>query len=189
MKRLNEDTALSVLFANTRRKRRSVDLVTLGKNCDYLVELYGSRKHVAEKLGLSTEMIREFLTVLKLPKKVQKLVSERVIDSLDVVREISSIEDKDKQIAAAEALVNTSSKDVRDIKSLVARANLSVDEAKRVIYDAKPKGMHIFVVDFDDETYRGIVEKARISNTSPAELVRGVVIDWLKRKAGKGKRK
>lgn len=185
MKKLDEETALSILFANTKRKKRNSDLLTIAKSCEYLVKLYGSQKAVAEKVGLSTEMIREFLTTLNLPIEIQNLVSERRIDSIDIVREISAIKEPSKQIAATEAFINSLSKDVRDIKRLVKDANVSVKEAKKVVLDAKPKGLHIFIMDFEDETYRAIIRQAKALKIKPAELVKGIVTDWLKQKTKK----
>jgi len=188
MKNLDEKTALATIFSNTKRKKRNVDLLTIAKNCDYLVKLYGSQKTVAEKVGLSTEMIREFLAVLKLPTEIQTLVSKRKIDSIDIVREISALKEQSKQIAAAEAFIDSLSKDVRDIRRLVKDANVPIKDAKKVVLEAKPKGLHIFVMDFDDEMYRAIIKHARTLKIKPAELVKGIVADWLTQKAKKEER-
>ena len=182
MKNLNENTALAIIFANTKRKKRNVDLLTMAKCFEHLVKLHGSQKAVAKKVGLSTEMIREFLIVLELPIEVQKLVSERRIDSIDVVREISIIKDSSKQIVAAHAFINSLSKDVRDIKRLVKNADLPIEDAKKTVLDEKPKGLHIFIMDFDDETYRAFIREAKTLKIKPAELVRGIVTEWLKQK-------
>jgi len=188
MKKLDEETALSILFSNTKRKKRSADLLTIARSCDYLARLYGSQQAVADKIGISAEMIREFLTALKLPMEVQKSVSERKIDRVDVVREISALGDPEKQIAAAEALIHTPSKDIRDIKRLVKKAGASIQDAKRVVTEGRPQGLHVFVVDFDEAVYRGIAVQAKSLQTTPAELVKGIVIDWLRerRKAEEG---
>jgi hypothetical protein len=180
MRKLNEETALAIVFANTKRKKRPDDLITIANAFDYLVRLYGSQKVVAEKVGLSTEMLREFLTPLKLPEEIQKLVSDRRVDSIDIIREISALKEPSKQIAATEAFINSLSKDVRDIKRLVKDANVSVKDAKKVVLEAKPKGLHIFVMDFDDEMYRTIIKQARVLKIKPAELVKRIVKDWLK---------
>ena len=181
MKILDEETALSILFANTRRKKRSEDLITIAESCEYLTKLYGSQKAVAERVGLSTEMIREFLAALKLPEEVQKLISDRKIDSIDIVREISVLKDPSKQIAAAKAFADSLSKDVRDIKRLIKDTSLPVAEAKKAVLESKPKGLHIFMMDFDDETYRAVIEQAKNMKVKPAELVKQIVVDWLKR--------
>jgi len=188
MKNLNENTALAIIFANTKRKNRNVDLLTMAKCFEHLVKLYGSQKDVANKVGLSTEMIREFLIVLKLPIKIQKLVSERKIDSIDVVREISIIKYPLKQIIAAHAFINSLSKDVRDIKRLVKNGELPIEDAKKIVLDEKPKGLHIFIMDFDDETYQAIIKEAKTLKIKSAELVKGIVTDWLKQKTKKEER-
>lgn len=179
MKEFDEETALSILFGNTKRKKRSADLLTIAENCEYLVKLYGSQKTVAERVGISTEMIRELLIALKLPTKIQELVAARKIDSIDIIREISALKEPSEQIAAAEALIGSSSKDVRDIKRLVKSANLPAGEAKKTIINAKPKGLHIFVIDFDDGTYQALIKQAKALKIKPAELVRGIVTNWL----------
>jgi len=184
MKKLDEETALSILFSNTKRKKRGADLITIAESCEYLVKLYGSQKAVAERVGLSTEMIREFLTALKLPEEVQELISDRRIDSIDVVREISVLKDPSKQIAAAKVFVSSLSKDVRDIKRLIKDADLPIGKAKEVVSESKPKGLHIFMMDFDDETYQALIEHAKAAKVKPAELVREIVTDWLERKMG-----
>ena len=184
MKILDEETALSILFANTKRKKRNEDLITLAKSCEYLTKLYGSQKAVAERVGLSTEMIREFLTALKLPGEVQKLISDRKIDSIDIVREISVLQDPSKQVAAAKTFADSLSKDVRDIKRLIKDTSLSVAEAKKAVLESKPKGLHIFMMDFDDETYRSVIKQAKNMKVKPAELVKEIVVEWLKHRVG-----
>lgn len=181
MKELDEETALSILFANTKRKKRIDNLLTIAEACEYLVNLkkYGSQQAVAKTVGLSSEMIRQFLTVLKLPKEIQELVSERKIDSVDVVKEIAAIKDPLKQIAVANSFVNSLSKDARDIKRLIKNVNFPIEEAKKTVLDAKPKGLHIFVMDFDDEMYRAILTHAKTLKMKPVELVRKIVMEWL----------
>lgn len=179
----DEETALSILFANTKRKKRQVDLVTLARSCKYLVDLYGSRKAVGKRVGLSTEMIRELMLPLKLPKGVQDLVLNRNIDSIDVVREIATLKDPAKQISAANQFIGTVSKDVRDIKRLVKKTGLTAENAKEIILEAKPGNLHIFAMDFDEEIYQAIVHEAEKRKMEPAELVREIVLNWLKSKS------
>jgi DNA-directed RNA polymerase subunit F len=179
----DENSALAILFANIRRKKRNTDLVTIAEACKYLSELYGSQQAVAHKVGLSTEMIREFLTTLKLPVQVRRLISERKIDGIDVVREISAIRTPAKQIAATRKLANALSKDVRDIKRLIKKANLSVEDARKKVSKAKPEGLHVFIIDFNNEMYQAIIKHAKCMNMKPPELVQEIVTDWLKRKS------
>ena len=181
---MDEEGALALIYANTRRRpeKRTADLVTIARAFEYLVDLYGSRKAVADKVELSTEMVREFLTVLDLPEEVRELVSTRTIDRLDVALEIYMLKDHDKQLAAARTISGLSSKDVRDIRRLAEQANMPIEESRQIVLQAKPEGLHIFVMDFDDQTYHALLEAARHTDMDPAELVRQVVVDWLRRK-------
>ncbi len=188
MKMLDEDTALAIVFANTKRKKRKENLLTIAKTFEYLVNLYGSQKAVSVKVGLSTEMIRQFLAVLKLPQEVQRMFSNRQIDSVDAAKELLALGYPTKQVVAAKVLANSLSEDVRDIKRVIKDTDLPVEEAKKIVLNAKPKGLHIFVMDFEDEMYRAIIKYARTLKIKPAELVKSIVADWLTQKAKKEER-
>lgn len=183
MKKLGEDAALAILFANTKRKKRKEDLVTIAKSCAYLVDLYKSRRAVAEKIGLSTEMIRQFLAVLKLPKEVQRLFAKRKIDSFDAAKELAALKDPKLQLIASKAIADSLTKDVRDIKRLIKEARVSVAEAKKVVSDAKPEELHIFVMDCDEQMYNAIMKHATARGKEPLELVKEIVAGWLKEKS------
>jgi hypothetical protein len=182
VKKFNEKGALAIVFGNTRRKKRYEDLVTIAKAFKYLANLYGSKKKLSNRIGLSVEMIREFLAVLKLPKEVQELVNTRRIDSIDTVKELIALQDQSKQIGVAKAIADLQSKDTRDIKRLIKKLNMTVEEAKEVVTAEKPKGMHVFVIDFDNEVYRELNRRAKALKTAPVELVRKMITKWLQQK-------
>jgi len=181
MKNWDETTAWAVAFENTGTKKRPKDLVTVSGAIKYLTELYGS-KAVAEKLNISVEMIRQFLTVLSLPRSIKKLFVSRRLDSVDVAKELAALGDERKQESAAKAIVNSPSKDVRDIKRLIKTGNYNAKDAKRTVLEAKPKGLNIFVLDLDDDTSRKVVSEAKALKMKPAELVREIVTNYLKKK-------
>ncbi len=176
---LDENTALAIIFSNIRRKKRDKDLLTISESFDFLVKLYGSRKAVAEKVGLSPEMVREFLIAVKLPKEIQGLIRERKIDSVDSIREIYTVKDKKKQITISNRFKNSGTKDFRDINRLMKVAEVPIDDAIDIVSKAKPEGLHIFMMDFDDETYSDILRNASLLKVEPAELVKKIVQDWL----------
>lgn len=182
MKKWDEATALATALSNTRRKKRPDDLVTVSNAMKYLEGLYKSQEAIATKLGLSVEMVRQFLTVLKLPKTVQALFASRRIDSVDIAKELAALGNKKRQESAARAITNSPSKDVRDIKRLIKMGHFHVKDAKKAVLEAKPESLNIFVLDFDDDTLRKLVKQARARKMKPAELVRDIVIKWLKTK-------
>ena len=182
MNKWDEATAWATAFENTRRKKRSKDLVTVAGAMKYLTELHGS-KAVAGKLNLHVEMIRQFLTVLELPRSVKALFANRQIDSVDVAKELAALGDKKSQETVAKAIVNSPSKDVRDIKRLIKTSHYGVKDAKKTVLNAKPKGLNIFVLDLDDETSRKVMAEARARKMKPAELVRKIVTNYVRKKS------
>jgi hypothetical protein len=181
MNEIDEDLALSILFANTKRKKRELDLLTIAKSTDFLVNLYGSQKVVAEKIGLSNEMIRKFLLPLAFPKDIQKIIQDRHIDSIDVINEISSIKEKDIQISLFKELKNIPAKDVRDIVRILKNSNLSVHEAKKTILNQRVKHIHFFMLDLNDDEYKVIIKKSKEQKIDPAIFVKNLLINGLKR--------
>jgi len=184
MKKWNEATAWAVAFENTRTKKRPKDLVTVAGAIKYLTGLSDS-KSVARKLNLHVEMIRQFLTVLELPRRVKALFANRRIDSVDIAKELAALGDKQKQETTANAILNSPSKDVRDIKRLIKTGHYRVRDAKKVILDAKPKGLNIFLLDFDDDTLRKLEKEARKRGKIAHELVREIVTNWIKSRTKK----
>ena len=182
MKELDENTALSIIFANTKRKKRNVDLLTLAESFEFLIKLYGSQNAAAERVNLHSEMIRQFRSLLKLPPEIRSLMSSRQIDKLDVAYRLSMIKDPKQQIDAARAVSDMAlSKDVRDVARLVRKSDSSVEDSKKRVIEAKPKGLHIFLMDFDDRMYQSIHRKAKKMGIGPAELVKQIVEEWFKK--------
>ena len=182
MRELDEDTALSIVFANTKRKKRSVDLIAIAESCEYLAGLHGSQEAVAKRVGLHSEMIRQFLSLLRLPEEVKSMISKRQIDRLDVAYRISMLKDPAQQIVMAKSVADIElSKDIRDVVRLAKEGSISVEESTRTVMNAKPKGLHIVVVDFDDKAYRALKEEAKKSGIGAAQLVKQLVDEWLTR--------
>jgi hypothetical protein len=182
LKKLDEDTALARIFANTRRKKRTADLITVARAFDYLCQLYGSQKAVADKVGLSPEIVREFRAVLRLSPQVQGLVRARKIDSLDVAYRIGMVRDSAKQVEMAKRLMEARSGDVRDVRRLAEKSDLSVQKAERIVFESSFRGLHVFVIDFDEEQYQQIRRRARSNGVQPAVLVQHVILEWLRKK-------
>ena len=189
MKALDEQTALAIVFANTRRKKRTEDLVTVAEAFDHLLKVYGSQGAVAKKVGLHPEMVREFLKILSLPAKVKELVRTRKIDRLDVAYKISMLPNREERIEAARERAGLTTDDVRDVNRLITSAGMSAEESKKKVLESRLRGLHVFVMDFDDEQYKQIISQARRGRTDAAELLKEVVIKWLEKAGRRGERK
>ena len=113
---------------------------------------------------------------------MQALFKSRRIDSIDIAKELAALGNKRKQESAAKAMMNLVTKDVRDMKRLIKSGHCHVKGAQRTVLRAKPKGLNIFLLDFDDDTLRKLVKEAKVRKIKPADLVRDIVIKWLKTK-------
>jgi hypothetical protein len=110
--------AISELIGCTRRKRRPKTIVEIANLIEFLHQELGTYKDVAEKVGLSTEMLREFRSVRLLDAEVLRLVEKRVIDSVDLVYRISKLDAKTQKAIVYKALENElTGNDVRVVKS------------------------------------------------------------------------
>jgi hypothetical protein len=177
---MDEESALAIIFANTKRHKRTVDLLTIAQCFNFLKNIYRTQEVVAEKTDLSREMVREFLQILKLPEYVKELIRSRKIDSIDTAYRLSKIKDEQTLATVVEKLLNLQTHDLRDVISAVKEnAELSIDEATEAVLKSKPRNLHIFVLDFSEKNYKKIITIAKKEKTSPAELIKKIVEEWL----------
>jgi len=190
VKRLDEETALAIVFANTRRKKRTEHLVRVAEALDFLIGLYGSQRKVAQRVNLSPEMVREFRSILRLPQDVKELIRARRIDDLDSAYRISMMRSPKMQRELASQVAELDTQDVRDVGRLISTAGKSARESAKAVLASKLKGLHVFAIDFEDDEYHAIVRAAREKTLDPAALLRQVILRWLARQTRKlsGKR-
>jgi hypothetical protein len=116
--RMALERAIAVLIANTRRVRRRRSLIEIADHIDIAREGLGSLQAVADKVGVSNQQLTEFLAVRRLSSGVRKLVGNRNIDSVDVVRELAKLKPRDQLIVGRLAAAReVTSQDVRAIVS------------------------------------------------------------------------
>jgi len=182
MSEMNEELALSIVFANTKRKKRRVDLLTLAQSCEYLIDLYGNRKKLAQEIGLSSEMIRNFLLILNFPPEVQSEVKNRNLDSLDVIKQLATIKDPNQQIRIAKMAKNLTTKDIRDIIRVTKNSSFSENEAKEIVMNSKPKGLNVFIIDLEDEYNKVVISESKNLSLKPGEYIKRLVKEKLNEK-------
>lgn len=92
------DRAIANLIASTRTKKRSVSLLEF---YDWLIEAIselGNIQAVADKIAISTRMLKQFLVVGKLDKSVLNHVKTRELDSVDALNYLASFSHKDQRL-------------------------------------------------------------------------------------------
>jgi len=122
------DRALSLVLANTRMAerpgvRRPHSLPEIASALLSAKAGYGGLKEVANRVGISTEMLRRFLSVNRLHPAVLPLVRARRIDSLNAVLYMTALP-ADDQPVVAEGLLSgkLSGTDVRALAPLRGRS-------------------------------------------------------------------
>jgi len=98
------EEAIAAIIANTRRVRRRLDLVGIAEYIAKAREHLGSLAAVADMVGLSEQMLRDFLSVGRLVPEVRRLVEQRRVDAVDVAMRISRMPEEDQR-ALAEAVM------------------------------------------------------------------------------------
>ena len=122
--------AFAVLIKNTRTTRRHLSLIEIAGWLKTAVKILGSINDVADRIGLSPKMLRQFEYVNILSQEVQDLFAERKIDSVDIAAHLKMLEEKDQiQVAKEAAKGQLNSADVRAVRELRKESpNLPINE-------------------------------------------------------------
>ena len=169
------DQALAVLISNTRSSKRPLPLTDVAKSLDVVVKELGSYSAAADRLGLSTKMLRQFSYVRRLSPSVQRLVASRKIDSVDAVTHLAMLPYEHQKTVAQAVLKGVIA--ISDIRSIVqlqrAKKSAAIDEIIRDVRKNKTK--REYVAEFIVRGSRK--DRARIFKTfqkfiSPKEIVR-----------------
>lgn len=108
--------ALAALIKNTRTTRRHISLAELVQWLEVAITEVGGIRGVAERIGLSVQMLQQFLYFKDLVPAVQELFATRQLDSVDMVVHLRRMDCKDQEIVAVEAANgNLNSADIRAI--------------------------------------------------------------------------
>lgn len=97
--------ALAVLISCTRNKKRPLPLTEVAMWLELAVSRLGSYAAVADRIGLSSKMLRQFAYIRRLSAPVQKLFKTRRLDSVDAAVHLSALNARD-QLIMAQALAS-----------------------------------------------------------------------------------
>ena len=166
--------ALAILISNTRSKKRVLPLTEIAEWLKVAVNKLGSYSAVADRIGLSPQMVGQFASVDRLAASVRRLVETRKLDSVDAVAHMAMLPVK-QQKAVAKALTG-GELDTSDIRPVVQlqRAGFS-DSIEEIIARAKNiKTKREYVAEF---VVRGSRDQERILKAfqkyiSPKEIIR-----------------
>jgi DNA-binding transcriptional regulator YdaS (Cro superfamily) len=168
------DHALAILISNTRRNKRPLPLTEIGKWLSVAVKKLGSHSAVADRLGLSAKMLKQFSNVSRLAPDLRQLVETRKLDSLDAVSHLAVLPAKQQEIVAdalAAGEINTS--DIRAVAQLQRlHYSDSIKEILKRVKDGKTKREYIaeFVVRGSHDSEQ--ILKAFQRHVPPKDIIR-----------------
>jgi len=110
--------ALGALLASTRRTKRKLNLLEVCHKAKVARDALGSIHALAQAIGLSDEMVRQFLRVEKLAPEVKRLVAGGKITGVDVADRISRLPAPDQLPVAR--LVASRELDFQDVRAILS---------------------------------------------------------------------
>ena len=177
--------ALVVCFRNLKGAKAK-DLLLTAQALQYLKALpeFGSNSSVAEAVGVSGEMVRQFIGLLNLPPTILEYLDQGKL-GLEHGRRLGQLKKfrNDLLEQAAEAMTELTAMEARDLtEHLIRNPDTSVQESLESLEAAKQivnKQYHVGLL-FDEETYRLLESHSRRRQMRTTELATLIVSKWLK---------
>jgi hypothetical protein len=139
------------LISNTRRKNRPDNLVVIARDIIRQLEnKLGSLKAISEfpGVGISVDMLKQFLSVEMLCPEVKKLVEERKIDLINVVHYMRNFDPEAQKAIAREVIEGRlSANDIR-VLAPFRKASPDLDIAQLISHIQKMRNIKIYVAYF-----------------------------------------
>jgi len=141
----HREIVIARLIANTIRKKRPDNLIQVAKDILWLSNYEGNLKKVSKLIGISTEMLRKFLSVKFLSPEVKRLVEHRKIDSVTIVHLMKNFDEYSQKIIAKEVMDGRLTVD--DMKVLVPLKknlkDLKINQLISRLYESKDQKIYV----------------------------------------------
>lgn len=181
---MDRDEALAISFSNLKGSKKK-NLLQTAKALQLLRSLpdYRSNADVGSAVGVSAEIVREFLLLLKFPDDIQALFADGRL-KLEHGRRLAQLSRQRPELLgdAADAMSGMTAMDARHLTDyLLHYPEVPVEIAKQVILDSKTKTereYHVVAI-LSEEDYKKLSASARARKTSLDRLVTSIVKEWL----------
>jgi hypothetical protein len=166
--------ALAVLISSTHNRKRPLPLTKIAHWLELAVAKLGTYSAVADRIGLSSKMLRQFSYVSRLSRPVQRLFDTRRLDSIDAVVHLAMLPMREQQtVARALASGEIDTADIRAVVQLRQdKQSGGINSLLKRVKESKAKQEYVaeFVV-------RGIPDRIRLlkafrQHIPPGEILR-----------------
>jgi hypothetical protein len=190
---MDETEALAICFANLKGPRDK-DYVATAQALEYLRRLpkYGSVPKVAAAVGVSGEIVREFLTILRLPEPIRDLFDQKVL-KLEHGRRLAQLGRRRPDLVAevARMMMDLKAHDARHLVAYVlGHPDLSAEQAQQAIQHQKTvvqREFHVVAL-LQENEFQELRSEARQRRTDASALVTSIVREWLENRQGADER-
>lgn len=175
-----EKRCLAILSLNLGgKKKKLLDPIRIADCCEYLANLYGSNKKVAEKIGRTAKLIGQFRSLLKLPDSVKLLIKYNKI-GIDAGSRIASLRNVQDQKEIAELVVkhNLHSQEIRYAVFIKNRnPKMTINECVRLLLKSRPivKRRHLIITGIKSATLQRLHQESEQYGVSPHDLIKEIV--------------
>jgi hypothetical protein len=182
MNEIDEEKILARLFLNLRgAKKKQGNWIDIAQDCKQLRDYYGSAKKVADKLGVSYELIRALLKLPMLPEEVKDLIKDDKI-LFDVAQRIARINGKERQVEVARAVAGLPAHDARDLIQYAKKyPKEPLNDFKKRVTEGKDKveKVHLAIIPLKAEIYSLLKTEGQRKKVSPEKLILLILDEWI----------
>lgn len=188
-----ENALLSSLYVNLKGdKTKKEDWISIAKKCAEFAK-DKSHKEVAEKLGVSTELIRAILSLLELPLEVQRLIKQGKI-LFDAAQRLNTVDRKKeeslrmkRQIEIANKIAGLTSHEQREIIQYARKyPNTSLSNFKKKVTTLQTsEKIHVAIIPLNDGLFRILQNESTRNKISLEKLILGIIDEWKEKRRKK----
>ena len=181
---LDKNEALAICFRNLKGAKTK-DLLLTARALKYLRGLpeFRTNKRLGEEVGVSGEIVRQFIALLDLPTSVQSYLAQGSL-GLEQGRRLWQLNQTRPLVVedAARAMQAMTAMGTRDlVEYLIRTPTASVQDGLRALEAAKPNVSHEYHIDaiLDERMYGLLAAQARERRLRVNDLVSMIVDNWL----------
>ncbi len=183
MNEIDEEKMLARLYLNLKgAKKKQDNWFDIAQDCKQLRDYYGSAKKVADKIGVSYELIRALLKLTALPDEVKELIKDDKI-LFDVAQRIARINGNERRVEVARAVVGLSAHDARDLIQYAKKyPKEPLDNFKKRVTEGKDRieKVNLAIIPLKEEIYSYLKAEGQKNNVSPEKLILLILDEWIK---------
>jgi hypothetical protein len=131
---IDKATALAILLANLKRRKRVNSPLEIAESARFLTESYDSQYDVADAVSVHESVIRKWTKLAGAPDELKQYVETKKIHPVAAFAIILAFPSAEQQLEIARAVIGWGERDITRLVKLRKRnPDFSIDECKQKI--------------------------------------------------------